>query len=177
MRKIKESSQRSCRYLILFILCLIPDELAFRFEPHLSGSKVQALSLTPDWCLVSESWWHNSQPTRERQPEQRPNPNSGEAAISRLLPSRPRHPGGQKHIAHTLFTQPLLRAGTVDSRDKAVNTLDKNLCLHGAYSWMERWVSHTNDYNIRQKNALGKQKYLVSLGQRRKIYAQGGIGS
>lgn len=32
----------------LFILCLIPDGLALGFEPRMSGSKVQALSLTPD---------------------------------------------------------------------------------------------------------------------------------
>lgn len=148
----------------LFILCLIPDGPALRFEPQLSGPKVQALFPTPDWCWVSESWRYN-QLGRGSQSRGRVQ------NMGKLLFLEYCHPNLalnqaswwiQPYVPHLLYLVNSYHTlgPVVGSGDKAVNMLNKDLCLHGACNWMERWVSHTNDYNVNQKIALEKQKHL-----------------
>lgn len=151
-------------WFCLFILCLIPDGPALKFEPHLSGSKVQALFPTPDRCQVSESWWNNllGRGSQSRGRVQN---------VRKLLFLEHRHPIPAldqasrwmwPYIPHLFYLvmSYYMSGPAVGSGDKAVNMLNKDLCLHGACNWMERWVSHTNYYNVNQKTALEKQKHL-----------------
>ena len=61
---------------------------------------------------------------------------------------------------------------TLGPGGQAGNMLDKFLPSQGLLSSGE--ISEpSKGYNIREKNAFEKQKHLLSLGQRRKMYTEG----